>query len=123
MVAGRHITSHTNACQPLDEDLRRAARRTRQLRDSRDNASAIQIGCRRFVRVTAPLRDEQDVPLLRHRAVHRGERRRPPHQQRHRDVREDHHIPQRQHGEAVRNREDFGVSFDGRHAGKIVASG
>ena len=69
MVSCRHITSHADAGESFDEDLRGTARRPRELRYARYNAASIEVGCGRLVGITASLRDQEDVAVFRHRTV------------------------------------------------------
>ena len=88
--------------------------------DPGDDATAIEIGRGRFVRVAASLSNQQDVPVLGHATINRRERGRSPDEQWHRHVRENDDVPQREDGEAVRYVEDLRVAADGRHGRKIV---
>ena len=113
----RRIPRDLRARDPLHEHLRRAVRQARHLEHTPRDAHAKEIGGGRILRVRRPLRDEEDPPVAGKRGLDGRERRRPPYEQRHHHVREDHDIAERQHRKSLVELELLFVAREGdRHA-------
>ena len=87
----------------FDQDARRSVGLTRGLYDARDDADAIQVSCCGFLHVGAALRHEEQHAVLARGSLDRRERCRAADEQRHRDVREDDDVAERQDGRTARS--------------------
>jgi hypothetical protein len=114
-VVARHVPGDAGARDPLDEHAHRASAEPRQLPDARDDSDPVEIGRRGLLGLRVALRDEQHEPILLVRGLERRQRRRPPDEERHDDVRKHHDVPQRQDREAVGGDEVGAVGGEGRH--------
>ena len=89
---------------PFNQNLDRTIGQAQQLDDNPDRPDAVDLIFSRIILLGALLRNHEDLFLVLHGGLQRGDRSFPSHEQRNNHMRENHHIPEGQKGNIHRYR-------------------